>query len=64
MAKSKLQKCMKILDDARRSISAGNSEKAKELYGLSREIYLLLEYHERKEVYHELNELYSRLKMH
>jgi len=55
-------KCYKALHEAKESISKGNAAKAKKLYLEVRNLYMSMEYHEKKEVYGELMDLYNSLK--
>ena len=56
-----LEKCYEIMDYAEESINKGNITKAKELYIKARNIYIDLEYVEKKEIHDELRELYNKL---
>ena len=56
-----LEKCHKTIDSARNSSNIGKIEEAKKFYLEARSLYLGLEYHEKKEVYNELMDLYNRL---
>ena len=53
-------KCFNLLESARKEIGA-NKNRAKELYAKAREVYVGLDYHEKKEIYSELMELYNEL---
>ena len=53
-------KCYDLLESAGKEITA-NKNKAKEMYSKAREIYVELDYNEKKEIYGELMELYNRL---
>ena len=53
-------KCFNLLESARKEMGA-NKNRAKELYAKAREIYVGLDYHEKKEIYNELMELYNEL---
>ena len=57
----KLDKFYKILNEAKESIKTNNIAKAKKLYIEARDLYVGLEYEEKKEAYKELMELYNKL---
>ncbi|MEK6891841.1 MAG: hypothetical protein AABX25_01525 [Nanoarchaeota archaeon] len=54
------EKCFNLLESARKEIIT-NKNRAKELYAKAREIYVGLDYHEKKEIYNELMDLYNEL---
>lgn len=56
-----LEKCYKLLDNARNEINKGNASNAKGPYLEARSLYLGLEYHEKKQIYSELMDMYGRL---
>ena len=53
-------KCFNLLESARKEMGT-NKNRAKELYAKAREIYVGLDYHEKKEIYNELMGLYNEL---
>ena len=58
----RLAKCYKLLNEARRLLNNNKLPHAKRAYLSAREIYVILEYHEKKELYHELNEIFKTIK--
>ena len=57
----KFEKCYKTLDSARDVLNRNKVDEAKKLYLEARNLYLELEYHEKKDIYDELMEFYNRL---
>jgi len=57
----RFRKYARAVERAKERLAAGDGSGARKEYARARELYLKLEYHERKEVYEELNELYSSL---
>jgi len=55
-----LEKCSKLISDAK-SYADSDREKAKKLYLDARNNYIELDYHEKKEVYENLMDLYNRI---
>jgi len=61
--KSRLfKKCYKLMLEANDALQKDDFGKAKNLYLKTRELYIKLEYHEKKEIYNALNALYDLLK--
>ena len=57
----KFVKCHKLLLKGEEALGKKDAANAKRLYLKARKIYISLEYHEKKDVYNELNELYEKL---
>ena len=61
--KSRLfKKCYELMLEANDALQKDDFGKAKNLYLKTRELYIKLEYHEKKEIYNALNALYDILK--
>ena len=58
----KLERVYKSLNEVNELIEGNDLLNAKKSYAKAREIYIILEYEERKEVYKELMKIYNRLK--
>ena len=56
------KKCYKLMLEANDALQKNDFGRAKKLYLKTRELYIKLEYHEKKEIYNALNALYDILK--
>ena len=57
----KFVKCSVLLESSKKALNDGNKSKAKALYAEAREVYVGLDYNEKKEVYNDLMNLYDEL---
>ena len=58
---AKFNKCYRMLSEAQEAFAKNDMPKARELYIEARNLYINLEYEEKKEIYGELMDLYKKL---
>jgi len=59
---NKFAKCHKLLVDAEYALRRGDTNMASELYLKSRDIYVKLDYTEKKDIYKEITDMYNKLR--